>query len=540
VFAANSLTTNTILKGEKMKRFLCFPASFFIFFIVMAPFLPAQNSGRGADVVTEEHLYLFYAFNNPCETCHDDEEFYAEFGRQIQDIPNKPIVITQSFNVFQESPRAYFEVFCEVFEIDWKKLPMPILVIGDGYLAGDEAIKAGARDLYLRQRHTAKKVQVEREDSSLEKEAAAAPPKDFPATGVDNSILVVLVTSACENCEKAKALLGKLPDRITLADGSSSPLDIYYFNVAEDEGLLAALHFSGAYKVPESRQIVPTVFYTGGYLAGYEEIAVGLDKVLSSGAAKGFVYPGSTNAAAPELAWRELPAIFLAGLLGGVNPCSVSMLLLLLSLLAAKSGRILPLGLTYVGSKMIAYLALGFGLFSLGQSLNQELLVSVSGIIRMVVIILSLLLCALNLADFVNARRENYGAIKVQLPAALRRFNHRLINKVTATDPRFLILGIFFLGLAVSAGEFLCTGQIYLATILYLLRTDTGGHSVALLSLLCYTLAAALPPAIIVVFCYKGKQAFALSEFARQRMPLIKLANAALFALFAVLALLFF
>jgi hypothetical protein len=100
--------------------------------------------------------------------------------------------------------------------------------------------------------------------------------------------------------------------------------------------------------------------------------------------------------------------------------------------------------------------------------------------------------------------------------------------------------GIFFLGLAVSAGEFLCTGQIYLATILYLLRANPGGRPLALAALLCYTLAASLPPALLVLFCYKGKQALALSEFARKKMPVVKIANAALFALFAFLAFLFF
>jgi sulfite exporter TauE/SafE len=212
------------------------------------------------------------------------------------------------------------------------------------------------------------------------------------------------------------------------------------------------------------------------------------------------------------------------------------MLLLLLSLLGAKQGRILPLGLTYVASRMFTYLALGFGLFSLGRLINQDVFASVSEVIRIAVVVLALLLCVLNLADFVNARRENYGAIKVQLPAALRRFNHRLINKVAGADTRFLMVGIFFLGAAVSAGEFLCTGQIYLAAILYLLRTDTGGNSVALVSLLCYTLAASIPPAALVIFCYKGKQALALSEFARQKMPLIKIANAVIFGLFALLA----
>jgi cytochrome c biogenesis protein CcdA len=198
----------------------------------------------------------------------------------------------------------------------------------------------------------------------------------------------------------------------------------------------------------------------------------------------------------------------------------------------------LALGLTYVASRFATYLALGFSLFSLGRFLNGGAFSALQSAIKAAVIAISALLCVLNIADFFNARRENYGAIKVQLPRALRRFNHSLINKAMSTDSRFLVLGIFFLGAAVSAGEFLCTGQIYLAAIVYMVRA--GGGPLASAGLLCYTLAASIPPAALVILCFKGKQALALSEFTRRRMPLIKLANAALFGLFAVLAFFFF
>jgi hypothetical protein len=153
---------------------------------------------------------------------------------------------------------------------------------------------------------------------------------------------------------------------------------------------------------------------------------------------------------------------------------------------------------------------------------------------------LSLCLCLLNLLDFINARRENYGAIRVQLPRALRRFNHSIIQKTVEGDPRYLMAAIFVLGVLVSAGEFLCTGQIYLATILYLLRTNTGSFTLAFLAFLCYTVAAALPPTLLVILCHKGKQAMALSDFVRNRMPLIKIANTLFFALFAAFAFFYF
>jgi hypothetical protein len=491
----------------------------------------------------EAYLPLFFAYDNPCELCRDDADFYEAFNRGIRDVPDAPVIGFYVFNVFKQADRAAFDKLCGEMGIESASLAMPALIIGDEYLAGEAAVYAGARDLFLRQKDRAVIYRVKQDYGAASAPAPVPvptkPPADFPVSGPNNSILVVLVTSGCENCEKAKVLLGKLPREITLADGSVSIVDIYYFSIAEDAGYLAAGHFFNAYKVPGAQQFVPTIFYTGGYLSGYEAIERGLNTILVSGAARGFVYPDSGGAQA-ALAWRQLPAIILAGLLGGINPCSISMLLLLLSLLSSKSSRVLPLGLTYVASRMITYLALGIGLFSLGSLLNADSFLSIADIIRIAVIVLSLLLCALNLADFVNARRENYGAIKVQLPAALRRFNHRLINKVAGADTRFLMVGIFLLGVAVSAGEFLCTGQIYVATILYLLRTGGGGRSVAFVSLLCYTAAASIPPVVLVIVCYKGKQALALSEFARQKMPLIKIANAVLFAAFAVIAFLFF
>ncbi|MDR3192815.1 MAG: sulfite exporter TauE/SafE family protein [Treponema sp.] len=508
----------------------------------------AAETGDTVDPAMERYLTVHYAYNNPCELCRDDMDFLDLFNRKIRDVPDRPFIEFQGYNLFHSGPSSRFAELCGELGINPEALSMPVLVIGNEYLDGDEDIYNGVRDLYIRQKERAVSERPRSAPAAASRPPAdsvsvtigrGVPPRGFPPTGPGNSTLVCFVTTACESCAKIEELLDSLPGEISLPDGTTSPLDIYYFNVAEGDGLPAARLFFDAYAVPEEDQLTPIVFYAGGYLSGLVDIRGGIEGILVSGAARNFVYPG-IEASGPELAWGELPAIFLAGLLGGVNPCSVSMLLLLLSLLGAKSGRILPLGLTYVASRMLTYLALGLSLLSLGQILNQEAFTSISGTIRIIVIVLSLLLSALNLADFINARRENYGAIRVQLPRALRRFNHRLINRVTEWDPRFLMIGIFLLGIAVSAGEFLCTGQIYLATILYLLRSNSGGHPLAFTALLCYTLAASLPPTLLVLFCYKGKQALALSEFTRKRMPVIKIANAILFALFALLAFLFF
>jgi hypothetical protein len=314
----------------------------FVFLLcISAAFLRAQDADAGN--ATDKYLFIYFAWENACEACRDDAEFYEFFTGEISDIPDRPLLGFNALNVFKEGNRRIFDELCGTLGIEGASLPLPVLIIGDEYLAGDEAIRRGARDLYLRQKDSRAEILVRPAylfDSQSTPQAEAKAPQDFPATGPDNSVLVCFVTTACENCEKTKAFLRELPPNITLADGSSSSPEIYYFNVAEREGLPAAWQFFISYKVPSSKQLVPIVFYAGGYLAGHEEIEKNLNGVLVSGAARGFVYPGSA-ADAPELAWRELPAIFLAGLLGGLNPCSVSvflLLLLLLFLLASKMG----------------------------------------------------------------------------------------------------------------------------------------------------------------------------------------------------------
>jgi glutaredoxin len=497
-------------------------------------------------------LPLYFVYRNPCELCKEEEEFLALFNRLIRDIQNRPRHHYRAFNLFKTDSQDRFAGISSRLGINPDNLPMPILIIGDEYLAGVAAIREGVRDLYQRQA-LAFTVSGASADPGAPESApglaagkAAAPPASkgpgyfsrYSPEDPAASVMICFVTTACESCEKAKSFLEELPETVDLASGERSPLKIRYANISDGAALAELRRFFGAYAVPEEDQMVPVIFFAQGYLGGYENIRQGLGEVLRSGRAQGFSYP-ETDAPVQSFTWAELPGIALAGLVGGVNPCSISMLLLLLSLLAAKGAHILALGFSYVASRMFTYLVLGLSLFSLGRVLESGTFRSLQGAARIVLAGAALVLCALNLADFVNARRENYGAIKVQLPKALRRFNHRIIQKTLEGNPRFLAGAVFLLGMVVSAGEFLCTGQVYLAAILYLLRTDTGNYPLTLTAFLCYTLMAALPPAVLVILCYRGKRAMALSDFIREKMPLIKLANAALFALFAFFTLFF-
>lgn len=99
---------------------------------------------------------------------------------------------------------------------------------------------------------------------------------------------------------------------------------------------------------------------------------------------------------------------------------------------------------------------------------------------------------------------------------------------------------IFLLGLVVSAGEFLCTGQVYLASILYLAKSGQAWNWQLAGAFFCYVGGSILPSAVLVVLVCRGKRILALSELARKRMPVIKLVTAVFFLLAGVLAIVYY
>lgn len=86
----------------------------------------------------------------------------------------------------------------------------------------------------------------------------------------------------------------------------------------------------------------------------------------------------------------------------------------------------------------------------------------------------------------------------------------------------------------------MCTGQIYLATIITIFQTNSQLSLQALISLIVYNSGVIIPLVILLFLVYKGKEIFDVSEAIRERLHIIKLINALILALFFILILLFF
>jgi hypothetical protein len=200
------------------------------------------------------------------------------------------------------------------------------------------------------------------------------------------------------------------------------------------------------------------------------------------------------------------------------------MVLLFLSILIPLKRKAGMYAALFLASKFVCYLAIGTLLAGVMQYLDLDWLPLA---IKVFLTVYSLVLIVLNLWDAYAARREDYGHIRNQLPKGLRKFIHKRIEG-TAKSSKALIPAIVLLGILVAASEFLCAGQVYLATLLTSLQSDVDSLRMFLL-LAAYCLAFLIPSALVSVLVMRGKAVLELSDWVRRRMTVIKLVTALFF-----------
>ena len=80
----------------------------------------------------------------------------------------------------------------------------------------------------------------------------------------------------------------------------------------------------------------------------------------------------------------------------------------------------------------------------------------------------------------------------------------------------------------------MCTGQIYLMTIITVIQYINQFDIRAFLFLIIYNFALIMPIFVIVIFINKGRSVFQMSEHIRQNMPKIKIINSIILIAIAI------
>jgi len=233
------------------------------------------------------------------------------------------------------------------------------------------------------------------------------------------------------------------------------------------------------------------------------------------------------NAAARLFRRFGWPAVAIAGLADGLNPCAFATIVFLTSILASggRRGRAVFMGgLAFCVASFVTYFLIGFGLLSALRRL--EGLAMVRLIVEWGTVAALMILGAVSLLDaWRYSRTGEAGSVRLQLPAGVKRRIHIFARH------RWGGAAVFGTGLLCGAGvtllESVCTGQMYLPTLVFMSREGGGFRAWGML--LLYNVLFVVPLFAVFLLGAFGVRSKRLAELTRRNVVPSKILLSAVF-----------
>lgn len=493
-----------------------FKAAFLIFIVVPLMICLAGFTYNNDTVAPITEITYAYDANNlnSEEITKFLEEFKSKYGIQIRridasDADNQSII--DKYNSENSVPESIRNTY-------------PILYIGEKYLSNTDISTSNIQKLlgneFLNDNF---------KDTTLEKTKIEDGNDKKEIDGDKQKVIIYFYSSTCSACKNVEELIYGLNEK-------NSDIRLLAYNLYKPENIKLLEAYGKKYNLGESEfTVVPAVFIGGDALIGDEKILDQLEDKIAK-----YDFNKSTEILESGVGYKsrledgsilQLISIFGAGLMNGINPCSLSMFLFLLSIIVVDRKRILKIGLSFCLGKFLMFFLLGTVFYNVIAALNISL-INILGKVFLLIFVVAFAL--LNLRDSMEAKKENYDKMVLQLPSKLKRIYHNLMRKTSSyIDSKYLIIVMLLLGMVLAFGEFLCTGQIYLTSILVLVQSDNASL-ISVVYLLVYSFAFIVPLLAITIFVYFGKKTFDLSEVLLEKLPFIKIASSILFILFGM------
>lgn len=169
----------------------------------------------------------------------------------------------------------------------------------------------------------------------------------------------------------------------------------------------------------------------------------------------------------------------------------------------------------------VSYLLAGLGIYQIIALLDTLPMLRTA--IRLAGAGIAVVLGILTMIDVTRAMEDSPNKMILRLPITFVRRVHEQIR--TLSGRRFFFAGAFFTGIIVSGVEFICTGQVYLPTILFM-RTQSQHAHKAIAYLLLYNLAFVTPMVVVFLAAYFGMSSRRLAAMSRRWLVIVKLSLA--------------
>lgn len=489
-------------------------------------------------------VYFFY--NNPCASCKEEDKIYDLFSDTFSTEEKQELNYElRAVNLFVPANKVFYEEICLAQKKDPDRTELPVLAAGDQWISGYSEIRARVRETMEDPSWTTAGTAVQNagqkhisgETSGTDEAERQAFLQTLQKTADEYPQNAVLfITTACSDCKKAESML----DQADMAYCS--------LNVIEGSNYQGFSNLLTMRDIPEQDWKVPSLFCGDSLYTGTEEIRKALskpDEIAGENTAQQLLddisVSGWTDTAgsSPETARNAVsPAVWLQmageGILVGLNPCMISMLIMLLSVLLTAGRSALKTGLLYLAGKILTYAVLGMAIFQAFSLLTEETMERGQQITSVLLALLFLILSVLYFMDAYHAGRMEFGKVRMQLPERFRKLEHSAVSKAGSVSDKMLPLAAFLLGIGISVGEFFCSGQLYMASIIHLAGTQKTLRTNVWPMFLFFSAGIMIPSLILVLIISRTGKAEKSALFFAQHEAAIKAASGILFFIYAV------
>ena len=319
-------------------------------------------------------------------------------------------------------------------------------------------------------------------------------------------------------------------------------ITMQYYDVNDVESYKLLLGLEENYRV-STNNMLPVFFFKGGFVNGEGDVEENLRRLIRE---KGIAVESDKPVVSKvDLVQRFKTitplALIVVGLLDGVNPCAVTVIVFFISFLAVQGYRkkeIAVIGLLFIAAVYFTYVMIGLGL--LGFLYKMQSFYMVTKVINITVGTISILFSMYALYDFIQYKRtKSTDNMLLSLP----KFIKKQIQKIIGIELRVpgwarqvgarknmmgLAVSALITGFLVSALESVCVAKIYLPTIIFVLKTSSL-KLMALWYLLLYNLLFIVPLLVIFGFGLAGTTSEKFQSVLKGNLGTIKILMTVMF-----------
>ncbi|MCK9604239.1 MAG: hypothetical protein M0R66_07775 [Candidatus Omnitrophica bacterium] len=318
---------------------------------------------------------------------------------------------------------------------------------------------------------------------------------------------------------------------------------IEYLNNADIDNYKLMLALKDKYNNPRSG--VPVIFIGETVLVGYDQIKEKLKNVINDTLEKRKIIeldklPG-IDLVKHFLSFGAL-AIIIAGLIDGINPCAFTVIVFFISFLAFQGYRkreLVIIGLSFIFAVFLTYVLVGLGIFRFLYALRGFYFIT-KGVYYLVAIFCFTLGVFALYDVWLFRKTGKTEGMALQLPGVVKKKIQAIIgmhyrkpaqDRTEGAPSRHfsrLIVSALFTGFLVSLLEAVCTGQLYLPTITFVLK-EASLRLRAFGYLLLYNLMFIVPLLVILSLALFGATSEDFALFVKKHMITIKISMVILF-----------